>query len=325
MNQNEDVEVMLANAIALAKAGERSEAVVILRQILDEAPDNVLALLWLAFTSDSILEIEAALDKVLKLDPGNKKALEWQELTRQRKATKKQPPSTTNNLATYNPNGLKQRPVTDVEEMPPINNSEPTLSFNDWQNNLTFPKQPASSSLAEPVATPPMMPNYQIREISQPQPSNPVQIVIQMPDTTAKAKSEQNLPNWFIGLMVGLVILLVAGIGYVLVNQTPATANFDRAVYQSFNSPTDLANSNPYVNQKVNFVFHFAGGYPTDPQGNTIIKLDALPNSASSVTLIWNPKQVPMNFGGNQIVRVYGSVQGNGSNITINVEQAERG
>lgn len=328
MNHNEELEAVLANAIAKAKAGERGEAVVMLRQILDEAPDNVLALLWLAFTSDSIIEIEAALDRVLRLDPSNQKALEWQELIRQRKTSKNQPPAAPGILAHYSPNEIKPRFTPTLEQAAPINNTDPTLSFNDWQHKLTVPKQPTANPLSQPNFVPPLMPDYQIREIAQQQtPNNPVQIVIQMPDTAAKTKSEQNVPGWLIGLMVGLVVLLVAGIGYVLINQTPAIPNFDRAIYQTFNSPADLATSNPYVNQKVNFVIKFAGGYSTDPQGNTIIKLDSLANTNNTVTLIWNSKQVPMNFGGNQSVRIYGSVQGNGNNITVNVEQAvaERG
>ena len=59
----------LEEIMALARSGDRAEARRRVLGLVRQYPDDVVALLWLAYTSDKVEEVEAVLSRVLLLDP----------------------------------------------------------------------------------------------------------------------------------------------------------------------------------------------------------------------------------------------------------------
>lgn len=328
MSQDNNTEAMLSGAIALAKAGERQPALSLIRQVLASEPDNVTALLWAAYLHDDIASIEATLDRVLKLDPHNAKALEWQTLIRQRQVSDIPPPKPAKpktsrpapgplvNYTPPNANGRSQNQLASV------NDPSPTLNYANWQQNIATPNPQAA--LARQTATP-IAADYQIREIGQPTPSQPVQIVIQMPATP---KDSQNAPGWLVAVLIGLVLLVTIGIVFVVINQSGGLNSVgkpDKSLYQGFNSVEDLMNANLETHQRVDLVIPFEGGYSVDADGYVKISPQT---KTGKLVIKWNTKETPLTgFHSNQYVRVYGTVEGINNTITLNVEQAalERG
>ncbi len=71
---------LLREGIAAAKSGQRERAYDLLRQVVEEDEENVLAWLWLSGVSDSLDDREICLENVLALDPTNeaaRKGLAW--------------------------------------------------------------------------------------------------------------------------------------------------------------------------------------------------------------------------------------------------------
>lgn len=64
----------LKQAIHLARAGQKRQAVALLRQILKQNPNNIQALLWLSGLTPNLHEGIIALERALQLDPGNEAA-----------------------------------------------------------------------------------------------------------------------------------------------------------------------------------------------------------------------------------------------------------
>ena len=64
----------LNQAIALAHTGQKAQAVSLIRHLLRQDPNNVLALLWLGGLAPSPDEGIAALERALQLDPDNQTA-----------------------------------------------------------------------------------------------------------------------------------------------------------------------------------------------------------------------------------------------------------
>jgi len=62
---------LLESAILAAREGDREQAYIALRQVIDADPDNVAAWLWLAGVTDSPREGKVALNRVQQLDPDN--------------------------------------------------------------------------------------------------------------------------------------------------------------------------------------------------------------------------------------------------------------
>lgn len=58
-------------AVALAQAGRKAEAHVILTQLAQFHPDDSNLLLWLAFTSNDLAQSRALLERLMVLDPAN--------------------------------------------------------------------------------------------------------------------------------------------------------------------------------------------------------------------------------------------------------------
>lgn len=82
-----NLEQLMRLGIETARAGHKTNARVIFRQVLDEDPDNERALLWLAAVADDSIERLRYLNTVLNVNPNNETALEQIEKMKQRKET----------------------------------------------------------------------------------------------------------------------------------------------------------------------------------------------------------------------------------------------
>lgn len=69
-------QVLLREAVAAVKKGDRAVARTLLREIIHEDPRNSQAWLWLAGVADSVAEVTHCLEKVLEVDPSNQMATE---------------------------------------------------------------------------------------------------------------------------------------------------------------------------------------------------------------------------------------------------------
>jgi hypothetical protein len=337
MNQKEYIEAMLAEAIRLAKAGDHVAATGLLRVVLENDPENVNALLWLAYVREDVVEMELTLQKVLQLDPTNEKALEWQKLIQQRRMTQNAAKLAPNQSLTRTgtgplivpptpPNIIRNRPpATPLAPAASIHDATPTLNFNDWQRNMAVPNPPTASYLAEsrPAVT---LPDYSIREIQmqQVQPNaSPVQIVIQVPDNHTRPAQQSGVSGWLVALMIGIVVLLIAGIAYVVISQNGGLSSIgkpDKSLYKGFATIDDLFKTNLEPHQRVDLVIPFDGGYMPDVTGYVKITQQS---KAGTLIINWNIKQTPLNsFHSGQSVRLYGTVEGLGNTIVLEVEQA---
>lgn len=73
MSQAETTD-LLKQGIALARAGDKAQARSLLRRVVDDAPGNEAAWMWLAGVAETPQEALAALEKVLALNPQNGRA-----------------------------------------------------------------------------------------------------------------------------------------------------------------------------------------------------------------------------------------------------------
>lgn len=73
---------MLQAGVKAAQEGSRSEARSLLLQVVEAAPDNENAWLWLASISDYPEELLVFLNNVLNINPNNARALEWAHATK---------------------------------------------------------------------------------------------------------------------------------------------------------------------------------------------------------------------------------------------------
>ncbi|MCZ7541256.1 MAG: hypothetical protein M5U29_15360 [Anaerolineae bacterium] len=86
----------LQRAIALAQAGQRSDARRLLEEVVAADPQQALAWMWLATVADDRDERVRCLTRALELEPGNRAAQEaYQQLTGQVYAPPPSPPSRT--------------------------------------------------------------------------------------------------------------------------------------------------------------------------------------------------------------------------------------
>jgi tetratricopeptide (TPR) repeat protein len=66
----------LQQAVSLTNAGRRQEAAPICREVLVAYPNNISAMLWLAYTSPNQIEAEEAIAKAYELEPQNPDVLQ---------------------------------------------------------------------------------------------------------------------------------------------------------------------------------------------------------------------------------------------------------
>jgi hypothetical protein len=159
--------------------------------------------------------------------------------------------------------------------------------------------------------------------MQQAQPNaGPVQIVIQVPDNT-KPTQQSGVSGWLVALMVGIVVLLIAGIAYVVISQNGGLSSIgkpDKSLYKGFATVDDLFKTNLEPHQRVDLVVPFDGGYMPDAMGYIKITQQS---KAGILIVNWNTKQTPLNsFHSGQSIRLYGTVEGLGNTIVLEVEQA---
>jgi len=75
---------LLANGIAAARSGHKTQARTLLQRVAEVEPDNAIAWLWLSGVLDDPLEQEACLEKALALNPDNVPARKGLAVVRQR-------------------------------------------------------------------------------------------------------------------------------------------------------------------------------------------------------------------------------------------------
>lgn len=76
MSEFGSLQEILDNGVRAARSGDRSTAQKLLKQVLEEDPDNELALIWLASTVTSSAERRMYLQQVVRINPGNTRARE---------------------------------------------------------------------------------------------------------------------------------------------------------------------------------------------------------------------------------------------------------
>jgi tetratricopeptide (TPR) repeat protein len=72
---------IIKRGIAAARAGNRSQARILLKHAVEIEPDSETAWMWLASTSEYPEELLVFLDHVLLINPKNLRAIEWKEAT----------------------------------------------------------------------------------------------------------------------------------------------------------------------------------------------------------------------------------------------------
>ncbi len=82
MNESSGLEELLKAGIKAAQEGKKSEAKRLLLYVTDVRPDIESAWLWLASVSEYPEELLCFLKNVLRLNPSNQRALEWQKATK---------------------------------------------------------------------------------------------------------------------------------------------------------------------------------------------------------------------------------------------------
>jgi tetratricopeptide (TPR) repeat protein len=81
------VDELLREGIAAAKSGQRERAYDLLRRVVQQDEENVLAWLWLSGVVDSLEDREVCLENVLTLDPANDAARQGLAWVRKQKGT----------------------------------------------------------------------------------------------------------------------------------------------------------------------------------------------------------------------------------------------
>ncbi len=71
---NDDIQNLLRIGIQAAQSGNQAAAHRILEQVIEQAPDNELAWIWMASVAETAAERRACLQKVLDINPGNTRA-----------------------------------------------------------------------------------------------------------------------------------------------------------------------------------------------------------------------------------------------------------
>lgn len=74
MSEYENLQTVLDNAITAARTGDTATARRLLKRVLEDNPDNELALMWMASSVNSPAERRAYLQQVVRINPNNQRA-----------------------------------------------------------------------------------------------------------------------------------------------------------------------------------------------------------------------------------------------------------
>src|SRR5215213_4784843 len=78
---SDDITEIVKRGIEAARSGNRSQARILLKHVVEREPDSELAWLWLASISEYPEELLVFLDHVLLINPDNRRAVEWKAAT----------------------------------------------------------------------------------------------------------------------------------------------------------------------------------------------------------------------------------------------------
>lgn len=299
----------LEEIMSLARSGDRAEARRRVLGLVRQYPDDVVALLWLAYTSDKVEEVEAVLSRILLLDPYNEKALEWQNLIQQKQLRLRA--GQTGTLASLPPT-----PPTVMPSPRSNSNSGPLFKSGATQpntylnpnfgqagnNQATQPYQANSQPLANWTPQ-----NGQYRVMVEPgAASNPARPYIE------PVPIQKTQRKWWLVAVVGVVLSLVLALTLFLLVLNPGRSKPGLSEYRLFTSLDELI-SESFVDERVAIDTRFMGGYSKDNQGTYLLILSE--NRSKSILYVqWNEAVANMNdFRPGQYITLYGRLSGVGN------------
>jgi len=302
----------LEEIMALARSGDRAEARRRVLGLVRQYPDDVVALLWLAYTSDKVEEVEAVLSRVLLLDPYNEKALEWQILIQQKQMRLRA--GQTGTLAPLPPTPPVAMPSpgyprsnlnsgTLSKNSPAQPNSYLNSNFGPTNNNqATQPYRATSQPLANWTPQ-----NAQYRVMIEPgAASNSARPYVQ---SVTQPKPRH---KWWLVTLVGVMLSLVLGLTLFLLVLNPGRAKPGLSEYRLFTSLDELINEG-FVDERVAIDTRFMGGYSKDNQGTYLLILSES-RTKSTLYVQWNEAVASMNdFRPGQYITLYGRLTGVGN------------
>lgn len=203
LEQSED---KLARAISAVKQGRKAEAERLLRAVVREAPRNAEGWLWLGAAVFSPSETLSCLERVLEIEPDNKRAqagVQWAkaQLSRQRLLTP-HPPSPSLTAEQVEPT------QTQVAHM--SKGDQPVGALLQSVSNETAPLSPVDGSSV----------GYQVAMHQPPEPAfkeQPTLAGATRPSETALAGAEQVSSHFFPNLIIAvLAVTLLLGLLIIL-------------------------------------------------------------------------------------------------------------
>ncbi len=299
--------------ISLVQSGDKPAARRMVMELLRRNPDNIVAMLWLAYTSSSIEEVGTILGRVLILDPHNPKALEWQAIIREKQARQK----------TSQSGPLPPTPPSPLESGVGKGNSRNGASPSSSNNSPPGPNQ--SSNLALPVNS--HLANNeaksQLTTAWKPS-SNQYQVVVEPAKATypsinyVQYDPPASTRRWWLLAGLGLVITLVL-LGAVFFFLVRAKSSPDLAGYRLFSSLEEMVNEG-FVDQRVAIDTRFMGGYTRDSSGTYLITIK---ENKAILYVQWPESVAPVSdFRPGQFVSIYGRLTGvGGGKATLKVEK----
>lgn len=297
--------------IALAEAGNRSGARRLVLEIIQQNPDDVVALLWLAYTSERVEEVEVVLNRVLSLDPGNEKALEWQTLVRQKQERMRAGQTgTLSPLPPIPPAALPTRPYYQPQD------TTPRLNSGSTQPYYIQPQPPITQSYIAPVSptgnyTPqpyqpnqqplaPWTPQTQYQVTVEPGPRSTPMLPYVQPHVAAPGKPKRHW--WLVGLIGLILIGAIAALVFVLA--TPPKSTVALSDYRLFTNLDELVKDG-FPNERIAVETKFMGGYNKDSQGTYLLTLTS--ESKTPIIVQWNEAVASMsNLRPGQFITIYG-------------------
>lgn len=305
--------------MALARSGNRPGARQLVLELLRENPDDVVALLWLAYTSDSVEEVDVVLNRVLLLDPGNSKALEWQALVRQKQQrlragqtgplaplppTPPAPLTTNHRPSAYTPPALN--PGSASYNAPLYAQPQPGSGYSDImasQPNPAYVPQPYQPTSQPLTPWTPQAGQYQVTVAPGPQSIPMLPYVQPAPISPPAAR-----PKW--PFILGAVVLCLI-LGAALFFVTSGRAKPGLADYRLFTSLDSLVNEG-FVDERIAIEARFMGGYTKDSTGTYLL---TYPDGKNILYIQWHESATAINdFRPGQFITIYGRLIGVGGN-----------
>jgi hypothetical protein len=329
----------IEEVIALARSGNRPAARQLVLELLKQNPDDVVALLWLAYTSDNVDEVDVVLNRILTLDPGNEKALEWQGLVKQKQARMRAgqtgalaplpptPPATFPGQAEIS-QAYVQSPSSTVFSNPtptptPVTPNAPLYVPPPSQpyTNLT-PATPTASQTVQPYQ-PNSQPlanwtahtgQYQVTVSPGPK-SNPAMPYVQPIPVAPAVEVRRKIWPFIVG---GIVLLVALGVGLFLI-LAPNRGKPGLADYRLFTNITELVNEG-FVDERVAIETRFMGGYTKDSTGTYLL---TAAEGKNVLYIQWHESVSSINdFRPGQYITVYGRLSGiSGGKVTLKVDK----